>query len=602
MNSSYSDNYNHCHPDKGATTLDVTIVGDLDSVTTGTKGNFYRLKYGHGDKTIIREELACRSDSKKKKPLAAFIQITDVHIIDATSPGRLAFLAQYIPEDRNLNDGFRPQEALSNQVAEAMIRKINSIKKGPKTGRKIGFVISTGDQGDSEQKNELQNFINLLDGRKVTPNPATPGNYIGVQDNQPTVNYAAFYHPDPSLSVGGTSNGDLYKTEYGFPDYPNILNEASQPFCATGLNYPWYNCNGNHDCTKLGNYGLGSYSMLRLINQLGTGNLPEGLGSKLIQAMDPAQARRLAVALTEQNAEATLEIIKNAVLRNVPRSEKRLIYTKADFVAMNFNTTLKPGPVGHGFTEENRINNTLYYSFPVSETIDGFVLDTCNPSGNLEDPSLAPNGSIGRIQLSWLESELIKRHKTYYNTQGQLVCTKNENKLCVLFSHHDDNTMNNIYNAIDDIDNDPQRVTGTHFISFVQRFPNVILWTNGHTHFNRITPLVKVGADECHGACHNETYNGFWEINTCSHIDYPEMARIIEIADNGDGTLSIFGTLINHLSPANVDTQGPHYTITEMASISRTLAYNDPFNHPKARIGLPTDRNVELVINNPLLR
>lgn len=82
----------------------------------------------------------------------------------------------------------------------------------------------------------------------------------------------------------------------------------------------------------------------------------------------------------------------------------------------------------------------------------------------------------------------------------------------------------------------------------------------------------------------------------------PQQSRIIEIADNGDGTLSIFGTMINHLSPPNVETQGPCYTITEMASISRTLAYNDPFNDPKTREGTPKDRNVELVINNPLLR
>ena len=586
---------------KTATTLDVTIIPNPIPEKVGTVGNFYKLEYGKGDKTLVREELACalsdRKERKKnRKALAAFIQITDVHIIDATSAGRLTFLAQYIPEDPTLADAFRPQEALSTQVAEAMVRKINNIKVGPKTKKEISFVISTGDQGDSEQKNELQNFINLLDGRKVTPNPATPGEYIGVQDTTPTVNYSSFYHPD-SVSVNGNRTGnDIYKTRYGFPDYPNILNEASKPFCATGLNVPWYVANGNHDCTKLGNYGLGSFDMLRLLDQLGTGNLPEGLGSKLVQAMTPAQAEMLAQALREQNAAATFEIIKSAVLRDIPKSEKRRIYTQPDFIAMHFNTTEKPGPIGHGFTEENRINNVLYYSFPIEKDITGLVLDTCNPSGNLEDPSLAPNGSIGRIQLSWLEMQLIKNHKKYYNTQGELVCTTNENRLCVIFSHHTDNTMNNIYNTLDAADNDPQKIPGNQFISFLQRFPNVILWANGHTHRCVVTPIFLQGNINKNGK-----YTGFWEVNTSSFVDNPQESRIIEIADNCDGTLSIFGTLIDHLSPPNVHSCGPCYSITEMASISRTLAYNDPFNDAKSRKGLPKDRNVELIINNPLL-
>jgi len=614
----------HCRKiKKSATTLDVTIIGQ-DNPTKGTKGEYFKLKYGKGDRTLVREELAYgkRNRRKHRIPLAAFIQITDVHIIDAASPARAAFLAQYIPEEPELADSFRPQEALSMQVADAMVRKINSIKVGPKTGKEIGFVISCGDNGDGQQKNELQNYINVLDGTTVIPNPATPGKYVGVQDNVPTVNFEAYYHPD---IPPGPDFVDLYKTEYGFPEYPNILNIAACPFKARGLIYPWYTANGNHDCTKLGNYGLGDFSMLKLLNQLGTGTLPDGLGSKMIEAMDPAQAKLFVKALEAQNAEATLDVIKSSILRDIPRSSKRLLYTGADFIAMHFNTTEYPGPLGHGFTEQNRINNTLYYSMKVSECIDGFVLDTCNPSGNLEDPSLAPNGSIGRIQLSWLEGELIKRHSKYYNTQGQLVLTKYTDTLCVLFSHHNHNTMNNIYNELDTSDLDPQKIAGPEFIKTIQRFPNVILWVNGHTHRNIITPLhtakcITIGKEKCknvksrhkfHHKHHNKQYkgpskksgyNGFWEINTASHIDFPQQSRIIEIADNQDGTLSIFGTLIDHLSPPIVNAMGPRYTITEMASISRELSFNDPFNDPKTRGGLPKDRNVELLINNPIWR
>ena len=89
-----------------------------------------------------------------------------------------------------------------------------------------------------------------------------------------------------------------------------------------------------------------------------------------------------------------------------------------------------------------------------------------------------------------------------------------------------------------------------------------------------------------------------------SFVDYPQESRIIEIADNMDGTLSIFGTIIDHLSPPNICKKSCDcdYTITEMASISRELSYNNPYDDSKTRRGLPKDRNVELLINNPLLR
>lgn len=590
---------------RNATTLDATIVPQ-DNPTVGTKGLFFRLKYGKGDKTLVRTELVGNNCHKRKtknrKPLVSFIQITDVHIIDACSPGRVSFLAQYIREVTELQDSFRPQEGLTLQVADAMVRKINSIKEGPHTHLPISFVISTGDVGDSQQQNELQNYVNVLDGRKVYPNTATPGRYIGVQDDTPTINYSSFYHPN---DIGIP---DDYKVGYGFPSYNNLLNCASEPFQPTGLIYPWYTACGNHDCAKLGNYGLGSYSMVELLNQLGTGTLPEGLNSKLIQAMTPTQAEAFALALQKQDSTAAFDIIKNSILRNVPRSGKRVLYTPAEFISTHFNTTNFPGPKGHGYTIDNINNNTLYYKFNVSEDIIGFTLNTCNPSGNLVDISLAPNGSLGRIQLSWLESELRKYHSSYYNVLGQLVKTGNKDKLYVLFSHHNHTTMNNTYNELDSVDNDPQKIDGVEFIKTIQRYPNVILWINGHTHRNIITPLYNTNNfDDCLEDCNDENkyqYNGLWEINTCSFVDFPQESRIIEIANNMDGTLSIFGTIIDHLSPPNICKKqcDCNYTITEMASISRTLSYNNPYDDSKTRGGLPKDRNVELIINNPLSR
>lgn len=125
----------------------------------------------------------------------------------------------------------------------------------------------------------------------------------------------------------------------------------------------------------------------------------------------------------------------------------------------------------------------------------------------------------------------------------------------------------------------------------LQRFPNVILWVNGHSHQNRVwahpDPSGRSG--------------GFWEVNTAAHIDYPQQARTLEIADNADGTLSIFGVLLDHSDPIAIDAQ-EDYSRAQLAALSWELAMNDPALDRSLRLGAPEDRNVELVIANPLAR
>jgi len=641
----------------GLTTLDVSIIPEQCPLSEGTKSGYFKLRYGKGEKNVVRKDLLYYNPYKKKKsckkikqrkPLATFVQITDVHIIDAASPARASFLAAYLAEEPALADTFRPYEAFSCQVMDRMVNKINNVKRGPHLKEKISMVINTGDNSDGKQKNELQNYINLLDGKKVVPNPATPGKYVGVQDDVPTVSYEFFYHPNcPPSGV----NKDNFKLEYGYPEYPNILDEAAKPFKATGLNIPWYTCNGNHDDTKLGVYSLGFFNILNFFNSFATGQLPE-YGSVLVEAMTPNQAKLFIRTLQLQAPKETLELFNNVVLRDIPESEKRLQFTSADFISAHFSSTLYPGPIGHGFTEKNIEENTMYYTFEISDQITGIMLDTCNPSGNLEDASLAPNGAIGSIQISWFEQELRKRHSNYFNDQGQIVRTKNKDKLIMIFSHHTSQTLNNNFTSPTTFDNDPQRIRAEIFIPILHRYPNIIAWVNGHEHRNKIRPFPDPKGNT----------QGFWEINTASHIDYPQESRIVEVSENNDNTLSIFCTIIDHESNANVkrekvnccgtvnfdsydtpkceetydtcentdycDTSYTYdtcestdcchtdccqeeckerYSIEEIASISRELSYNDPFivkkfNDGLFRTGTPEDRNVELLIYNPLKR
>ena len=71
---------------------------------------------------------------------------------------------------------------------------------------------------------------------------------------------------------------------------------------------------------------------------------------------------------------------------------------------------------------------------------------------------------------------------------------------------------------------------------------------------------------------------GFWQINTASHIDWPEQSREIEVMDNRDGTLSLFGTLLDSDAPAAAPAPAPppRSPTPQLASLARTLAFNDP--------------------------
>jgi hypothetical protein len=131
------------------------------------------------------------------------------------------------------------------------------------------------------------------------------------------------------------------------------------------------------------------------------------------------------------------------------------------------------------------------------------------------------------------------------------------------------------------------RLKAAEIEEILHRYPNVVLWVNGHSHYNRVW---------AHPDGSRKT-PGFWELNTAAHIDFPQQCRTVEIVDNRDGTLSIFGILLDHMAPAT-----PGSLPTDplgLASISRELAANDPLIPYSGQLGAPSDRNVELIVQTP---
>jgi hypothetical protein len=119
---------------------------------------------------------------------------------------------------------------------------------------------------------------------------------------------------------------------------------------------------------------------------------------------------------------------------------------------------------------------------------------------------------------------------------------------------------------------------------------SVIAYVAGHTHEHKITPYQRAGG------------GGFWGIETSSEVDWPIQSRLLEVTDNHDGTLSIFGTLLDHgaaLTTPPTGTKAAAFTPAVLASIGRELSFNDPQQGGTTGMGKPEDRNVELLLPNP---
>ncbi len=523
----------------------------------GTDSAYYRLSYGYGEPRLRRLEFAPDAPyPEHRTSLLHFAQITDLHLVDAESPGRFEFMEQFYggPDILHLVlPACRPQETLALHACEMIIRALNRIERSPETGALLQFVISTGDNTDNAQWNELTWFTRLMAGGEVSANSGGLA-YEGVQS--PLWSDLHYWHPDPGP--------DRYKHHWGFPVYPGLLEEALQPIDAEGIRFPWLSSYGNHDALI-----LGTARPNPRYEQIVTGS------SKIRVAPPNFNAVR-----DLPGFDAAPEVFLTSSGATVTPDAARRQYTVQEYIAAHLHTSGMPH--GHGFSRANQERGTTQYTHDEGP-VRLMVLDTTNPNGYYE-------GSIGLHQLSWLEEQLIAAHSRYFGPDGASVSTGNSDRLVVLCTHHPLITLTNSLVALDltnPDDGDPARVLGDELMDLVHRFPNVILWINGHTHRNMIRPRPDPAGRTL----------GFWEVTTCSIIDWPSQARLIEIVANGNGTLSILCTMVDHDAPPDpTSAEG----IERLASIHRELAANDPHGGVNRGFGgHPEDRTVELVIPAP---
>ncbi|MFF4128168.1 TIGR03767 family metallophosphoesterase [Microbispora rosea] len=428
---------------------------------------------------------------------------------------------------------WRPQEALTAVGAVSLIEQVNSLRYGPATRAPIGFVMTTGDNTDNNSRIELEWFLTAMTGGRFTPNTGDPGAYEGVQGS----GLGLYWQPESGVR-------DVDK-RVGFPHLEGFLEAAIREVSSPGLAVPWYSTIGNHDQLFGGAYSAAGGFFADLAT-----------GSRKLFALPASEAGAVYRALrrgdpTGAGLRAAWKHHRSKT-RTVTPDERRAPVSPHAYVAAHLDPAYTgSGPVGHGYTRDNLDSGRLDYSFRIADGVVGISLDTTDRGGDYR-------GSVGTRQLAWLERTL----KTHADD------------IALIFSHHPSWAMTNL--APDPARPHEKRHGGQELLAVLRKHRNVAAWINGHSHLNRIVP-----------------HDGFWEISTASHVDYPQLARVVELADNHDGTLSLFTTLVESAAPHRTDFTD--LSQSGLAALYRELSFNS-LGLRGGLAGLPGDRNAELLL------
>lgn len=577
---------------EGFTTEERSVVagGPLDPA----KPRFLTVQQGPGWARVVREVtpgLAQAGREARRASLAYFAQLTDFQLADEESPARVE------AADSLASGAWRPEEALGPFEIDSAIRQIDRfttaspVQQAGGARASMDFALTSGDNADNQQYNENVWVRQLLEGgQPLNPNSGIKSSYpecssisraalqleeffgtlpnepiyTGVQDfGDQTVDTSTFY--DPNAPRGRYVE---------WPRYRGLMDRAQQTFTPVGVRrgatpVPTYLANGNHDGLVQGNQASTSFI--------------EGIALGCIKPVVPS------LEFGSILESLTFFVRPDVNRRHVDRAQLKAVYaagTQRD---------------GHGFGLVEAAQNTAsngaasYYAWDPKPGVRFIALDTVSEGGVI---ALSADGNLDDPQYQWL--------------RRQIADATAARKLIVVFGHHPIRSLT--ANVTDETapactrndshghdvnpgcDKDPRRSSPIHLGRDVQGLfnanPNVIAYVTGHTHENKV---MACGAEAGCPAGAN-----WWEINTASEIDWPQQSRLIELMENRDGTLSLFGTLIDHSATYEVPASGSAtaFSAAQLAALSRTFSYNDP-QAVVGAVGLPADRNVELLVDDP---
>ena len=316
---------------------------------------------GPDEPLIDRTDLAPRGTATREA--ARFGQLTDTHVRDEESPARVPFLDRLGPP---VTSAFRPQEALSAQVLNAAIRALNT--------QRPHAVLLTGDLVDNAQRDELDQFLDVVQGGDVDPNSGATG-YRGVQSQR---------NPD----------GFFYRPDLDQPRLKGLLRRAQEPFFAPGLRAPWYPAIGNHDLLV-----QGEQPPSQAIDRIATGN-------RALLTFDPELADRLRATLPPEATTGNTpdlrgvprDAIEDLLADGVPSDEATTVASDSRRALLGDHELVARLSRAAGITPDARTGR-LDYTVDLAPGVRAIVLDTTDRRGGA-------GGVLRPGQVAFLRREL----------------------------------------------------------------------------------------------------------------------------------------------------------------------------------------------------
>ena len=430
------------------------------------------------------------SGVSQKARLLSFFTISDIHITDKESPNQLIYLGTQTeaisPFSASL---YSPVMMCTTHMLDAAIQTVNALHaKNP-----IDFGLSLGDCCNSSQYNELRWYIDVLDGKVISPG---------------------------SGACLGSDRIDYQK-----------------PYQAAGLNkaIPWYQTLGNHDHFWMGSIPVDNPLRTDLRKSY-TSNEVFAAGNVL---QKPSEISQHTISMGVLDGSTPNGDIKYAGLAStfpavptVVADLDRRAVNRDEWLTEFFNTS--SSPVGHGFNLTDAKAGFACYSFlpRANLPLKVIVLDNTQREDD-GSTDIHGHGFLDMPRWKWLKAEL---------AAGDAA-----SQLMIIAAH--------IPLAVDETNPPPVLPAGTvqspmgwwvnpdagapvqnavglpDLISELHRHPNLLLWLAGHRHVNVVKAFVAPQPE-----------NSFWQVETPSLRDFPQQFRTFDIYLNSDTTISIVAT------------------------------------------------------------
>jgi metallophosphoesterase (TIGR03768 family) len=478
-----------------------------------------------------------------KAKLLNFFTITDIHITDKEAPNQLIYLQQKDPEWSGTNTSiYSPIMMYTTHVLDAAIQTVNALHQK----NSFDFGISLGDTCNNTSYKELRWYIDVIDGKVITP---SSGAHLGA----------------------------------GTIDY-------QKPYKAAGLNkeIPWYQVLGNHDHFYIGSFPIDADPSLGIRNSYISGTvwsrtdflIPNSATFPVMFNMDNMTVGQQYYQGLIDGSTPLGTIIHAGKVgdpgfispQTIVADPDRRSLLRTEWISEFFKTTSKP--VGHGLNLVNPTQQSGFacYSFlPKSNIpIKVIVLDDTQ-SENDGSTDIHGHGYLDANRWAWLQAELVAGQAA-----NQLMIIAAHVPIAVVKIGDETEWWLGDRQArptdswwTDPIATTDNAVTLKELVETLQNTPNLLMWIAGHRHLNTVKAFVSLDP--------TKPEKGFWQVETSSLRDFPQQFRTFEIYLNSDYTISIKTINVDPAVKAGTPAATSRkYAIAAQQIVQSNLRLNNP--------------------------